>query len=147
MAVFEVDSTIKASPEEAFDAMADARNETEWNTAVSRSRLLSDEPIGEGAVFETVNRGQTYQAKIKTYERPSRLVFEVSGKTMDITAAFAFAANDGGTANHATFDFRPKGWFKLVFPVMRPLVARDGPKQAQNFAQFVETRSANNGGN
>jgi hypothetical protein len=34
------------------------------------------------------------------------------------------------------------GFFKFVFPLMKPLVARDGPKQAHNFAQFVEARSA-----
>ena len=109
MAVFEVDSTIKSSAAAAFDGMADARNEPKWNTQVSRSTLLSDEPVGDGSRFETVNRGQTYKATITTYERPERLAFTVAGKSIDITATFAFSETDGSTRNHATFDFRPKG--------------------------------------
>ena len=142
MAVFQVDSKIKAAAEVAFDAMADARNETEWNSRVSRSQLLSDEPIGEGSQFETVNRGQPYRATITTYERPSRLAFEVTGKNMDITTSFEFAVTPEGTTNHAVFDFRPKGFLKGIFPLMRPLIAKDGPKQAENFARFVESRSS-----
>lgn len=139
MAVFEVDSTIKASPEASFDAMADARNEPQWNTKVSRSKLLSAEPIGAGSRFETVNRGQAYHATITTYERPNQLAFEVSGKGMDITATFRFRATGDSTASHASFDFRPKGVLKVLFPLMKPLVAKDGPKQAQNFARYVES--------
>src|SRR5439155_22825205 len=98
MAVFEVDNIIKASPEAVFDAMADVRNETQWNTQVSRSQLLSSEPIGEGSRFETVNRGQPYVVTITTYERPNRLGFGVTGKGVDITATFEFTAADDGTA-------------------------------------------------
>jgi uncharacterized protein YndB with AHSA1/START domain len=142
MTVFEVDSTIKASPEAAFDAMADARNEPRWNSQVSGCSLATSEPIGHGSRFETVNRGRTYQAEITTFDRPNQLTFEVTGKGMDITATFAFTADGEGTANHATFDFRPKGFLRVMFPLMKPLVAKDGPKQAANFAAFVEGRSA-----
>jgi uncharacterized protein YndB with AHSA1/START domain len=142
MATFAVDSTIHAAPETVFDAMADARNEPQWNSQVSQSRLLTGEPIGVNSRFETVNRGQPYAATISTYERPSRLVFDVVGKGMDITAAFDYTASGENTASHATFDFRPKGMLKLFFPLMKPLVAKDGPKQAQNFARFVESQSS-----
>jgi hypothetical protein len=140
MAVFEVDSKIKAPLETVFDAMADARNEPQWNSRVTRSELLTDEPIGAGTQFETVNRGQAYRATITTFDRPGRLQFEVVGKGMDITTTFAFTSTNDGTANHATFDFRPKGFMKAMFPLMRPLVAKDGPTQAANFARFVEGR-------
>ena len=141
MAHFEMDSVIAASPEAAFDAMADARNEPQWNSQVSRSELLSGEPIGDGSRFETVNRGQSYQATITTYERPNRLAFDVTGKGMDIRATFAFTATGGGTSNSATFDFTPKGFLKVVFPLMKPLIRKDLPKQAQSFAAFVERSS------
>jgi uncharacterized protein YndB with AHSA1/START domain len=140
MAIFVVDSTIHAAPETVFDAMADARNEPQWNSRVSQSRLLTDEPIGANSMFETVNRGQTYTATVSTYERPKRLVFDVTGKGMAITATFDYTASGENTASHATFDFRPTGMLKVFFPMMKPLVAKDGPKQAQNFARFVESR-------
>jgi hypothetical protein len=142
MATFTVDSTIGASAEVAFDLMADARNEPQWNSQVSRSELLTGEPIGEGTRFETINRRQPYQATITSYERPNRLTFEVTGKGLDITATFEMTPAEGGTAsNHATFDFRPKGFFKVMFPLMKPMIRKDGPKQAESFARFVELQS------
>jgi len=48
--------------EQAFDLMADARNEVRWNLRVSRSELVSGDLIGAGSRFLTVNRGQECEA-------------------------------------------------------------------------------------
>ena len=42
--------------------------------------LQSAEPIGLGSRFAVVNGGSAYDVTITTYDRPSRLVFEASGK-------------------------------------------------------------------
>src|SRR3954447_14994332 len=88
---FVVEKDIAVPPERAFDAMADARNEPRWNSQVSSSELVGDGPVGPGSRFRTANRRQPYDATITTYERPGRLVFEVTGRVMDITASFSFA--------------------------------------------------------
>jgi len=80
---------------------------------VSESELTSGEPVHQGSTFRTVNRGQTYDATIKTYDRPNRLRFEVTGRQMDITAACVFSAVDPGTKVESSFDFRPKGFEPL----------------------------------
>jgi Polyketide cyclase / dehydrase and lipid transport len=105
---------------------------------VTRSELVSDEPVGPGSRFVTVNRGQEYDATITTYEPPERLGFEVTGKQMEITATFTFAAVDGGTELTGRFDFRPKGVMKLIFPLVRPMIRRDLPKQSAGFKTLCE---------
>ena len=137
---FLVGTEIAKPPSEAFDLMADARNEVHWNSQVSRSELASSEPVGSGSVFETYNRGKPYRATITTFDRPARLVFDVAGAAMDITAAFEFAATGAGTSYRAEFDMRPKGFMKLVFPLMKPAVARDLVKQSRRFKTFCEER-------
>ena len=134
---FEVSSTVNVGPEAAFDAMADARNETKWNSKVTRSDLVGNEPISQGSTFQTVNRGQTYDATITDYQRPTRLTFEVTGRQMDITTTFVFRAEGGATILDGSFDFRPKGLLKVVFPLMRPMIKGDLPKQMASFADFV----------
>ena len=129
---------IHCPAETAFDLMADARNESTWNSQVSRSELLSGEPVGSGSRFLVVNRGQEYTGTISAYERPTRLVFEVTGKPMDITGSFTFGADGDGTALDAEFDFRPKGAMKLLFPLMTPMVRRDLPRQLASFGAFCE---------
>jgi hypothetical protein len=133
---FDATCAVPVAPEVAFDAMADARNETKWNSKVTRSELVSSEPIGQGSRFRTVNRGQTYDATITDYERPSRITFEVTGKQMDITSTFTFAGEAQETAVHGTFDFRPKGALKALFPLLRRMIARDLPKQMESFSRF-----------
>jgi len=132
----DVNQVIAVPPDVAFDAMVDVRNEVHWNSKVTRSELLSDEPIGQGSRFQTVNRGQLYDATITEYERPTRITFEVTGKQMDITTTFTFTENSQGTALHGEFDFRPKGLLKVIFPLMRPMIRGDLPKQMGSFAAF-----------
>ena len=135
---FTVESEIARPPEEVFDRMADARNETSWNSQVSRSELLSGEPIGSGSRFVTVNRGKEYAATIATYERPSALAFDVSGGGMDITATFRLRPSATGTLLTAEWDMRPKGARRLVFAAMRPVIQRDVDRRSASFKAFCE---------
>jgi Polyketide cyclase / dehydrase and lipid transport len=109
---FQVESDIDRPPEAVFDRMADARNEPSWNSQVSSSELVSGEPIEQGTRFVTHNRGQPYDATITTYRRPEQVVFEVTGKRLDITASFTISAAGEGSHVVSRFDFRPKGMMK-----------------------------------
>jgi Polyketide cyclase / dehydrase and lipid transport len=135
---FTVESDIARPPEAVFDRMADARNEPDWNTQVSRSELLSDEPVGQGSRFRTVNRGKPYDATITTARRPELLVFEVTGGAFDITTSFAITAAGAGAHVVSEFDFRPKGAMKLILPLMQSAIRKDLARQSQNFRQFCE---------
>ncbi len=122
--------------------MADARNEPLWNTQVSRSELESAEPVGAGAQFSTINRGQPYTATITDYVRPDRLTFQVHGKRMDITGAMHFTAIPTGTRLEADFDFQPRGLMAVVMRLMAPAIRRGFPRQFAGFATFCESRPA-----
>ncbi len=135
---FTVESDIAAPPEAVFDRIADARNEPEWNSQVSRSDLVSDGPVGQGSRFVTVNRGKPYDAAITSARRPELCVFEVTGGAFDITTTFAIAANGAGSHVVSQFDFRPKGTMKLMFPLMQSAIRKDLARQTQNFKQFCE---------
>ena len=82
---------IACAPEGVFDTLADLRNETR-NARVSSAELRSDEPIGLGSRFGIVNGGASYDVTITTYDRPSRLVFEASGKP-DLTITYTLNAD------------------------------------------------------
>jgi uncharacterized protein YndB with AHSA1/START domain len=136
---FPIHTEIANPPERVFDAMADARNETQWNSKVTKSEMTGDGPIRQGSKFTTVNRGKPYPSVISTYDRPNLLVFEVTGSQMDITTTFRFTPAGEGTALDSEFDFRPKGFTKLMFPVMKSLIRKDLAEQSASFALFCET--------
>jgi uncharacterized protein YndB with AHSA1/START domain len=135
---FTVESDIARPPAEVFDRLADARNEPSWNSQVSRSELLSDQPIGQGSRFVTVNRGKPYDSTITTHRTPDQLVFEVTGKQLDITVAFTITPRGDGSHVVGDYDFRPKGAMKVMFPMMQPAVGKDLATQSQNFIRFCE---------
>jgi uncharacterized protein YndB with AHSA1/START domain len=128
---------IACPPEEVFDILADLRNDTQWNSRVSRAELRSPEPIGLGSRFAIVNGGTAYDVTITSFDRPSRLVFEASGKP-DLTIACTFAPKAGGTELESDFDFRPRGALKVLFPLFAPLIRRDVPKQYASLKALCE---------
>lgn len=139
--VFRMDHVIPASAEAAFDAMADVRNELHWNSRVSTAELVSSEPIGLGSRFRTVNQGATYDSYISVYEKPKHLEFVVTGKPMDITVRFEFESVAEGRARlRGEFDMRPKGFMKLVAPLLKLMIGRELPKHAASFGTWLSTR-------
>jgi hypothetical protein len=74
---------------------------------------------------------------ITGYDRPSRLVFEASGKP-DLTIACTLTPTGEGTELESDFDFRPKGALKVVFPVLAPVIRRDVPKQYASLKALCE---------
>ena len=128
---------INCPPENVFDTLADLRNDTQWNRRVSRAELLSPEPIGLGSRFAIVNGGTPYDVTITTYDRPSRLVLEASGKP-DLTIACALTRRGEDTELESDFDFRPRGFLKVLFPLLGPVIRRDVPKQFASLKALCE---------
>jgi len=128
---------IACPPEQLFDTLADLRNDTQWNTRVSTAELRSTDAIGPGSRFAIVNGGTPYDVTITTYDRPSRLVLEASGKP-DLTIAYTFTPTSDGTQLDSHFDFRPSGALKLLFPLLAPVIRRDVPKQYASLKALCE---------
>lgn len=128
---------IACPPEKVFDLLADLRNDRQWNSRVSRAELRSPEPIGPGSRFAVVNGGTAYDVTISGYDRPSRLVFEASGKP-DLTIACRLTPTGEDTELESDFDFRPSGALKLLFPLLAPVIRRDVPRQYASFKALCE---------
>lgn len=131
---------IDCPPATAFDLMADVRKLTDWNDGASKAVMKSAGPIGQGSKFITVNRGQELESTITTFDRPERLDFSVTGKAMDVDAAFHFTEAGAGTGLVIEFDPHPKGIMKILFPVLKPLIRRDLIKQHLKFKAFCESQ-------
>lgn len=111
--IVNVEVDIARPRDQVFDLMADARNELAWNSRVTKSDLVSGEPIGKGTEFATTNRDQKY-------------------------VAFDSA---GGTRMTAQFDLTPKGFMKVMLPLMSGPIRKDFPRQLAWFKEFCESSS------
>ena len=130
---------IVCPPEHVFDKLADLRNETQWNSGVSSAELRSDEPIGLGSRFLLVNNGTSYDVTIGTYDRPSKLVFEASGKP-DLTITYDLAPTSDGTELTGELDFRPRGVpLTVLFSFLAPVIRRDVRRQYASLKALCES--------
>jgi uncharacterized protein YndB with AHSA1/START domain len=132
---------IACSPKHVFDTLADMRNETEWNSGVSLAELRSEEPVGAGSRFHVVNNKTPYEVTVQTYERPSLLVFEATGKP-DISITYKLTRSGKGTELSGELVFRPKGVFVPLFAALAPVIRRDVRMQFGSLKSFCEERSA-----
>ena len=99
---FATRTEIACPAEQVFDMVADLRNETRWSSRVSSAELRTGEPIERGSRFSIVNGGTPYEVTITTYDRPSRLVVEASGRP-DLTIAYTFTPTGEGTDLESLF--------------------------------------------
>ena len=82
---------------------------------------------------------ETYTATITEHDRPHHVTFLVAGKTMDITGELKFADLGGSTRLTGTFDLRPKGFRKVMLPLMAGAVQKDFPRQMASFKKCCES--------
>jgi hypothetical protein len=104
----------------------------------SRAELVTEEPIGPGTRFVTVNRDQEMQSTITRFDRPDRLELHVTGKAMDVDSTLTFRPSDSGTKLAMEFEPHPKGVMKILFPLLKPIIKRDLRTQHRKFAEFCE---------
>jgi polyketide cyclase/dehydrase/lipid transport protein len=123
-----------------FDLMADVRNELRWNEGISRAELTTDEPVGEGSQFVVVDRRGEHEATITVFDRPERLEFALRGKSMDVAIKYTYTETDGRTTSVGTFNAQPKGFMKVLLPLLMPLIKRDVAKQHVNFRTLCESQ-------
>lgn len=125
--------------------LSDCRNEERWNSQVtSANHVGGADPPEVGTRFNTVNRGKHYDATLTVQDaaadgEPGRIVFDVVGKPMDITASYSLTAAGEGTLVEGELDMRPKGFLRLLMPMLRGSIQKDLDAQYASFARFCES--------
>ena len=131
MIPIEGEIVINRPVDEVFDFVADARNEPLYNALMLRAEKLTPGPIGIGTRFRdqiALTVGPAAIAiEIIDYERPRRLTESIRLSRMDIRGGLTFDPVPGGTRMRWSWEWMPRGVFKLLTPLM----ARFGPRQEQ----------------
>jgi hypothetical protein len=115
---------VPASPEAAFDHVADFTTSATWDPGIAAAERLDDGPIGLGSRFRVMLRlGPTtvpLEYEITTHERPVRVVLTTRGPLHqgEDDVRFTPAVTGGATVDwHARFAVRgPAGW--LIDPAL-----------------------------
>ena len=104
---------------EVFDYFLDFRNENEWNVVARDVKILTTGPIGVGSRFRGQYQGMgTLEYEILEYDRPRRACVRGTSNPFDFVSTFELAPKPAGTNMTGTMDPRPKGFVRLVAPVI-----------------------------
>lgn len=131
---------ISRPPATVFDVVADERNR--YDPSIRHAELLTDGPIGAGTCFRTVADGirepVEMTVEITHYDRPRRLDTTTHTASMDIDSTLLFDPVDTGTRMSWSLQFRPRGSFRLLTPVL-PLIGRRQLRRVWNALEaYVE---------
>lgn len=117
---------IEAPLGEVFDTAADSRNEPWFNPAMTQVELLSAEPIGLGSRFRARmgKAGMDMLVELTEFDRPHRLGSVTTSSMMETAGTLSFTADAAATVMAWDWQVRPKGWFRLLGPLVGPLGRR-----------------------
>jgi hypothetical protein len=146
MAVISNSTLIECSPEEAFDYFVDIRNELEWNSDAVSMEKLTDGPIGKGTRFRAKWKSSKHiEVECVEYDRPVRWV-HVNGGPVAVTFTARVEPVGDQTRLLVDFDARPKGLFRVVFPIFLVIMRRQEKANMVNARLALERRLARTGG-
>lgn len=131
MSKIEGEITIGRPVEVVFDYVADQTNEPQYNPSMVRAEKVTAGPIGKGTRFRSAVRsgGRAAEMLIECtgYDRPRLLASITTMKQADFEYRLAFEPVVAGTRMRWSGQVRPKGWFR----VLGPLITWMGVRQEQ----------------
>jgi hypothetical protein len=142
MAVINNSTLINCTPAEAFDYFVDIRNELEWNPDAVSMVMLTDGPVRQGTRFLAKWKSSTQiEVECVEFDRPHRWV-HLNGGPVTVMFTARLEPEGNQTRLLVAFDARPKGWFRLVFPLFYLMMKRQEKANMVNCRAALERRLA-----
>ena len=128
--------------DEVFGYTADFANIQEWDPGVISSVRVGDEPSGLGSKYELeVKFGNSVVPmvyEITEFEPESRVVLIGIGDSLKAVDVIEFSEHDGVTRIDYTADLEFFNFFRLVAPLLAPVMRRVGAKALDGLVGALE---------
>jgi carbon monoxide dehydrogenase subunit G len=117
---------IERPAEEVWDYFTDVANDPDWNPSAIKSRKTSDGPLGVGSTFHVIRKmSGPMKLEYTEYSRPLRWALRGVGRGMTFTySADLTPSGAGGTELTSQMNLEPKGFFKLLTPVLGSVTSK-----------------------
>jgi uncharacterized membrane protein len=143
---FELSIVIERPIKEVFVVLTNLENDVEWHRAFVEVRNTSDGSLGVDArflVYEGALGQRTIGSEYEVTEyEPNRTAAwkTVSGPLL-LTFWRTFERVDGGTRFTARYEGEPRGFLKLVCPLLTRVVKRQQAGDMRNRKELMEVRA------
>ena len=146
MASFEQSTTVNASPQKAFEYLADLTRHPEWAAHKLEVQKTSAEPAAAGSTYSAVGHEMgTHRAAVKLTElrSPERIAYEAEDDTGHFRHWISIAAaRDGGAEiTKGVEPMRTNLMLTLLRPLMPMMVSRGLKGDLQRIKERLEAES------
>jgi hypothetical protein len=133
--------TLHCSPELAFDYLSDLRAELEWNPKCESMEKLTEGPVGLGTRYRGKWKSSPYvELETMAFERPTGWTMH-NGGPIEVTFTCRLEPVPEGTRLSASFEPKPHGWFRLIYPVFLIMIRREERANMGHLRAAVERRA------
>ena len=136
-------STIINRPvEDVWNFISNVENMPKWDRGVLEARLTSEGPPGVGSTVQIRRQmlGRQRIANLRVSEYVPNNILAIQGMRGKMTAqtGFTFKPIEGGTRLTQTSEINLVGWWKLITPILIPMLERDGREDHANLKRILE---------
>lgn len=127
--------------EEIWDYFTDVANDPEWNPSAIKVRKTSDGPLGVGSTFHVVRKmSGPMRLEYTEYSRPLRWALRGVGRGMSFTYSADLTPSGGSTELRSKMNLEPKGFLKLLTPVLGSVTAKQLAQVHRALKRKLEAR-------
>lgn len=143
----EVAVEIETSPEDAFDYYVVPENHLVWQEALLDVERLTDGAVGMGSRFRLRRRlgGRIHEGvwEITEFEPPRKvgLTARTDQGMIDHRSKARFEPTDVGTRLILQVQPTPRGWVRLLTPLIRRAIRRELPEDLEQLRAVLEERA------
>ncbi len=142
MIKFEKSIIINRPVEEVWKFLSNVENIPKWDRGVLEARQTSEGPPGVGSTVQIRRQmlGRQRIGKLRVSEYAPNRMIALQGSLGQMTAqtGFTFEPVEGRTRLTQTSEVELGGWWKLITPIIIPMLERDGREDFANVKRIME---------
>ena len=139
MAVIENRVHIRRPRQAVFDYLVDLSNELKWNPDVESMEKISEGPVRLSTQYRAKwKMSGVIICECTRFDPPNGWSYR-NGGPVAVDLDISLSDRDGGTDLVSRFDARPKGWFRLAFPIFLLILRKTERDNMANAKRAMET--------
>jgi len=128
--------------EEVWKFISNVENIPKWNRGTRKGRVTSDGTIGIGSTVQYLRQflGRQMLVKLQVSEYiPNKMIaLKLSAGWVTAETGFTFESVEGGTRLTHPSEIELGGLWKLITPILMPMLERDGQEDMANIKRLIE---------
>lgn len=127
------------TPEALFAFATDIEARPRWQKHLASADLLTEGPVAQGSQFRDAGKFGATTLEVTSHEQPGRFTYRNVDGPFDFEVDWKISAAGDGSHLDVELSLQPKGFMKLLWPVLR-LAAE--PQMRKDFAELEQAVKA-----